>query len=71
MLQILKSVQAIYLCLLIQGTDQQDCQVYSWQMLLNIDRLDSILSLTEINKLWVVVKDDHVIQKRIVILLHI
>ena len=71
MLQILQSIQAIYLCLFIQSPNQQDSQVYSWQMLLNNDGLDPILPLTKINKLRVVVKNDTLVQKRIIVLLYI
>lgn len=71
MLQILQSIQTIYLCFLIQSTNQQDCQVYSWQMLLINDGPYPILPWVKINKLRIVVKNDTLVQKRIVILLHI
>lgn len=71
MLQIIKRLSTIYLCLFIESVNQQNCKIYCWQMLLNNDGFDTILSLAKTNQLWVGRKNDTGVQKLTFFLLHI
>lgn len=71
MLQIIKRLSTIYKCLFIESVDKQNSKIYCWQMLWDNDGFDTILSLAKTNQLWIGRKNDTVVQKLTVFLLHI